>query len=110
VNPPVTFRPRARRDVIEQMLYLEEQANEEAAVRYYDAVVATCHLVAAQPLCGKIFETRVGPLEGLRRFPVSGAFSKYLIFYQSTPGGIDVVRVLHGSRDIQAILDEEAGV
>lgn len=107
MNPSGTFRPAARRDVREQMLYLEDQANEETAVQYYDAVLATCRLLAEQPLSGKVFETRVGQLEGLRRFPVSGAFRKYLIFYQPTETGIDIVRVLHGSRNIESILDEE---
>lgn len=33
---------------------------------------------------------------GIRSFPVG----RYIIFYQPTVSGIDVVRVLHGSRDI----------
>lgn len=79
------------------MQYLEEQANEETGVRFYDAVLR------------RVFRTRVDRLEGLRRFPVTGAFSKYLIFYQITQTGIDVVRVLHGSREVEAILNQETG-
>lgn len=30
----------------------------------------------------------------------------YLIFYQPTNTGIDVVRVLHGSRDIESLFDD----
>jgi plasmid stabilization system protein ParE len=33
-------------------------------------------------------------------------FRKYLVFYRPIPGGIEVLRVLHGSRDIAAILAE----
>ena len=45
---------------------------------------------------------------GMRRAPVP-SFSKYLIFYLPSAGGIDVVRVLHGAQDIERILrDEEA--
>jgi len=36
---------------------------------------------------------------GMRSFPVD----KYLIFYRSIPEGIEVIRVLHGSRDIESI-------
>ena len=34
-------------------------------------------------------------------------FGKFLIFYQINGDGIDTVRVLHGARDIDRILDEE---
>ena len=30
------------------------------------------------------------------------AFGRYVVFFQPVPDGIDVVRVLHGSRDIDA--------
>jgi toxin ParE1/3/4 len=89
------------------MLYLDEQANEETALRYYEAVLATCGLIAQQPLSGRTLHTTATGLERLRRFPVSGAFGTYLIFYQPGPIGIDVIRVLHGSRDIGALMGAE---
>lgn len=70
----VTFRPRARRDVLDQMIYFEEQADEETAFRYYDAVLARCHLLAQRPLSGKAFPQMSAGLEELRRFPVSTPF------------------------------------
>jgi toxin ParE1/3/4 len=39
---------------------------------------------------------------GLRSFPTG----KYVIFYQETDYGIEIVRVAHGSRDIQKSFDE----
>jgi plasmid stabilization system protein ParE len=44
-------------------------------------------------------------LEGLRMFAVSD-FEKHLVFYIERPGYIDVLRVLHGSRDIPVALVE----
>ena len=35
----------------------------------------------------------------MRRFPLSGGFEVILVFYFPLPDGIDVVRVMHGSRD-----------
>ena len=35
--------------------------------------------------------------------PVKG-FENHLIFYLSHSGGIDVIRVIHGARDIENIL------
>lgn len=37
-------------------------------------------------------------------------FKNFLIFYLPIAGGIKVIRVLHGSRDVDAILEvEDAG-
>ncbi len=45
-------------------------------------------------------------LNGLRRFPVRG-FEKYLVFYLPREAGIDVIRVLHGARDIDNVFAQE---
>ncbi|WP_396127361.1 type II toxin-antitoxin system RelE/ParE family toxin [Acidicapsa acidisoli] len=43
-------------------------------------------------------------LRRIRRWPLKG-FENWLIFYQPKHQGIEVVRVIHGSRDIEALLD-----
>jgi toxin ParE1/3/4 len=48
----------------------------------------------------------VSDLEGVRRLPVKG-FENYLIFYVPRSGGIDVIRVLHGARDIDNLFETE---
>jgi len=40
---------------------------------------------------------------GLRSFPIG----QYIIFYQPVPGGVDIVRVLHGARDLDAIFNPD---
>jgi toxin ParE1/3/4 len=42
----------------------------------------------------------------VRNFPVRG-FRNHLIFYLPVQGGIEVWRVLHGARDLPAILEQE---
>ena len=49
MNPSVTFRPRARLDVLEQFLCLADQATVEVAERYFTAVDRTCARLAKQP-------------------------------------------------------------
>jgi toxin ParE1/3/4 len=39
---------------------------------------------------------------GLRSFPNG----KYLIFYQETANGIEIVRVVHSARDIEQLFNE----
>ena len=41
--------------------------------------------------------------QNLRSFP----FGRYVIFYLALPGGIEIVRVLHGARDLDAIFHPE---
>ena len=42
----------------------------------------------------------------MRRRPISDGFEKILIFYLPLQDGIDVVRVVHGSRDLERLLAE----
>src|SRR3954469_9437762 len=45
-------------------------------------------------------------LRALRMHPVRG-FDSHLLFYRPIPDGIELIRVLHGARDIDAILKDE---
>jgi toxin ParE1/3/4 len=45
-------------------------------------------------------------LQSLRQHSVR-RFRNYIIFYLPTDDGIEVVRVLHGARDVQGILEAE---
>jgi hypothetical protein len=48
MNPSVTFRPRARRDLLEQTLYLQQDTGIGARIieRHLDAVLTTCEMLA----------------------------------------------------------------
>jgi toxin ParE1/3/4 len=45
----------------------------------------------------------------MRWFPASPPFINYLIFYRPAKQGIEVVRVLHGARDVEEMVDDPAG-
>jgi len=53
-------------------------------------------------------DSGVARLEGMRRAPVSG-FAAYLVFQAPRASGIDVVRALHGARDIENLFAGEEG-
>jgi hypothetical protein len=42
----------------------------------------------------------------MRRFPVSDGFGKILLFYFPLQDGVDLIRVVHGSRDLERLLVE----
>ena len=45
-------------------------------------------------------------LTGLRVWRIQG-FPNHLIFYRPVDDGIEVIRVLHGARDIDRVLESE---
>ena len=67
--------------------------NPPAADRLLDRLSAACNTLAVNPLLGP---ARPDLAPGLRYFIVSA----YLILYQQTAGGVEVVRVVHGTRNL----------
>jgi toxin ParE1/3/4 len=96
--------PRALSDVEESAVYIGQDA-PEVALRFLDAVEATLRLLVENPELGPTREFAGSELSGLRSFPVKG-FDKHVIFYRPTQHGVEVLRVLHGARDLGAILED----
>jgi toxin ParE1/3/4 len=70
------------------------QSNEGAADRLLDEIDRKLRLLSDSPYMGRE-RTDIRP--GLRSFPVGS----YVIFYNTIDDGIEIVRVLHGARDIE---------
>jgi toxin ParE1/3/4 len=81
-------------------------AGLEAALRFYDAVSLTLGELALMPLMGEQRDSADPRLAGLRVWRVGG-FPNHLIFYR-VDDGVEVVRILHGVRDIDRIFGTEA--
>lgn len=64
-----------------------------AADRLVDRFDATLRLLASNPYVGRAADEFA---KNLRSFPVGS----YLIFYRPIDGGIELIRVIHGARDI----------
>ena len=58
--------------------------------------------LAALPSLGQAVPFSSALVQGMRVWRVEG-FERYLIFYRPTGSGIEVVRVLHTSRDFPTI-------
>jgi toxin ParE1/3/4 len=71
------------------------------------AAAETCfRQLADAPELGALDEFDSPYLRGIRRWRVKH-FEKYLVFYRVTEERIDVIRVLHGSRDIDSLFNEQ---
>lgn len=101
-------REAAKRDLIVQWVWYAENANIEIADRFLIAVDKTLSLVAKQPAIGGGLFVRDTRLNGIRRFPISDGFEQILLFYLPLPDGVDLVRVIHGSRDLSRLFSEDS--
>ncbi len=81
----------------------------QVADRFFAQAEATFARLARPPGIGTRHEPDDPLYADLRYFPVS-RFRVYLVFYRPVPRGIEVLRVLHGARDIHGILAGEFGV
>lgn len=97
--PRITRRPLAETDILEIWDYIADDSLA-AADRWVDRLDEQFRLLAAQPMMGRARD-ELAP--GVRSFP----FGRYVVFYVPLDDGIDVVRVLHGARDIDAVFNPE---
>lgn len=88
--------PDADQDLIEIWMFITED-NLEAADRIINDIVSKFDLLAQNPKMGR---ERPDLAPSLRSFPER----RYVIFYRPVSKGIEIVRVLHGARDINTIL------
>jgi toxin ParE1/3/4 len=103
----VVKREAAKRDLIRQCVWYAENASLEVADRFLTAADSTVADVATHPGRGRPVFTRRSDLQAMRSIPVGDGFEKFLLFYFPMPEGVELVRVLHGGRDLAQILDIE---
>jgi toxin ParE1/3/4 len=89
--------PLARSDLKGIGRYIAQQSgSREIAFRFLDTIERRSQIYANSPLSGELcpdFSSEV------RRFSVGN----YVVFYRPSDSGIELLRVLHGARDIPAV-------
>jgi toxin ParE1/3/4 len=95
--PNLKVAATAEEDLGEIWAYVAEQ-NPDAASNLVKEITSRFATLRDHPHLGR---QRNELLVNLRSFTVKN----YLIFYQPSEGGIEILRVLHGSRDIESILE-----
>lgn len=97
--PRILRKPRARADLLDLWNYVADDSPANAD-RLLDKINKHCQTLARFPKMGRV-RNELAP--SLRSFPVGN----YVIFYREIPKGIEIIRVLHGARDIEAILSPD---
>ncbi len=88
----------AREDLKEIGRYIARESQDRSvAFRFLDSIEQKLQLYATQPEMG---ERRPDLGRNVRHFPVG----QYVVFYRPIEAGIEILRVLHGRRDIPSIL------
>lgn len=95
---PSVFRTsQAYLDLTEIAFRIAEQ-NPDAADRWLEMIGDKCKTLMRMPEMGR---RRYDLAPNLRSFAVGN----YVIFYRPIPEGIQIIRVLHGARDISALFE-----
>jgi toxin ParE1/3/4 len=100
----IVRRPEARLDVLELGLHIARDS-EAAANRFVAAVQSAYEQLARLPGMGTVHRFKNPQFGTLRIWSVPG-FRHHLIFYRELPDGIEVIRILHASRDWEAIFEQ----
>ncbi len=101
---PIIPRALANQDIDDAISYYLNEATEQAALGFIDALERAYKHISRHPESGSSRYAHELDLPGLRswglkRYP-------YLVFYIERDDHIDVWRVLHGMRDIPAWMQQ----
>ena len=98
IMPRIVYSKESNWDVVDIITPLAAE-NPTAAADVLVRIENTLSLLSEHPLAGTA-RTEIAP--DLRSLPVE-KFRQYIVFYRPLADGIEVIRILHGSRDITAI-------
>lgn len=93
-----SITPIAKQDLTEIYEYVASN-NLEAAGKLIDRFTVQFEKLSKMPLTGK---SRPELIPDCRSVPVG----RYIVFYRATSKDVQILRVLHGARNIQEIFDE----
>lgn len=97
---PVTFSPKARQDLLEIGDYIAKDSRANAR-RFVARLIDQCRRIGRAPL-GYVGREDLAP--GLRM----AAVGRYVIFFRVLDGTVRIERVLHGARNLPAVLGQDS--
>jgi len=95
-------RPKAVEDA-EAIADFLAKDSVASALRFLENTEVTLRFLTKSPQLGGVFSSNHPEFDNLRVWRVKG-FSNHIIFYFEHPDAIEVIRILHGARDIDAEL------
>jgi toxin ParE1/3/4 len=93
-------------DIVEAAGYLAEAAGTDVALRFYLRVDGAFLMLSSNPSIGHPRSFRRADLAAMRSWRVPG-FDNWLIFYRATSRKLEIVRVVHGARDLDRLFGDD---
>jgi toxin ParE1/3/4 len=101
----VTWRRKAEEDLAEAYAHIGGESLD-AAERWIRAVEDAVRLLRENSSVGRLRRFRSSRARGVRSWAVEG-FPAYLVFYRIDDDELEIVRLLHGARDLPRLLAED---
>ncbi len=105
---PVEWRSQARRDAAEAAYWYARQGGLLLGEAFLAEVDATLESIARHPAIGSV--RHAGHASGLPsplRFLPLRRFDHHLVYYIDLPEHVEVIRVWHASRGLEALMEGE---
>lgn len=101
----VVLKNQAERDLRQIATDLLEYRGQDRAIQFLEAAEKSFDRLAQMPAIGKQCQLKHRRLADLRQWRVK-EFEDYLIFYRITAMRVEVLRVVHGARDLRSIFKQ----
>ena len=102
---PIFIRPASRSDQLEIAEYYDAEGGQALGDRFINQCLLGFARLKEFPESGSRLRFNHPSLKNCR-FILVPDFKKILIFYLNLPGRIEIIRLLHGSRDIEEALEQ----
>jgi toxin ParE1/3/4 len=99
----LTIRNRATQDLRQQANYILSNVSVIAAENFLELAEATFAQILIVPRIGKSVDFVSDRMGEVRQWRIKN-FRDYLVFYRVQDEQLEILRVLHGSRDLEDIL------
>lgn len=103
------IRNRATQDLRQQANYIFSSGSVDAAEQFLELAEATFAQILTVPRIGKSLDFLSERMGEVRQWRIKN-FQDYLVFYRLQDERVEILRILHGARDLDnilSILDEE---
>ena len=101
-TPRLLLSDAAIADILEQAEWYAEQADSTLATRWERAVTRTVLRAFEAPRTGAPCTFQAPELYDVRKMAITG-FPRHLMFYRLREGEFEILRVVHGTRDLERL-------
>lgn len=103
MNYRLNVRNKATQDLRQAANYILVNGDSDSASRFLESIETTFKQLATTPGMGKKMRSLSPRLGEIRQWRVKD-FNDYLIFYRIQEQEVDIIRLLHGARDLENVL------